>query len=65
LLSSFEWDVTPMFLVPGAYASGKPYTSAKWETWVACDGQDPIQVRNMSSLWWTPPPWSKKESLGQ
>jgi hypothetical protein len=36
-------------------------------TWCLCQWQakDPIQVRNMSSLWCTPPPWSKTESLGQ
>jgi hypothetical protein len=36
-------------------------------TWCLCQWQarDPIQVRNMSSLWWTPPPWSKRASLGQ
>jgi hypothetical protein len=36
-------------------------------TWCLCQWQakDPIQVRNMSSLWWTPPPRSKTESLGQ
>jgi hypothetical protein len=38
LLSSFEWDVKPIILVPGAYASGKQKTPSKWETWVACDG---------------------------
>jgi hypothetical protein len=37
-LSSFEWDVKPRFLVPGAYTSGKQKTPSKWETWVACDG---------------------------
>jgi hypothetical protein len=36
-------------------------------TWWLCQWQAkyPIQVRNMSSLWWIPPPWSKMESLGQ
>jgi hypothetical protein len=32
-------------------------------TWCLCQcrAKDPIQVRNMSSLWWTPH-WSKTES---
>jgi hypothetical protein len=30
-------------------------------TWCLCQWQakDPILVRNVSSLWWTPPPWSE------
>jgi hypothetical protein len=39
LLSSFEWDVKLIFLVPGAWvnASGKQNTTSKWDTWVACN----------------------------
>jgi hypothetical protein len=39
-------------------------TEVPCSTWCLRQWQakDPIQVRNMSSLWWTPPPWSKTES---
>jgi hypothetical protein len=42
-------------------------SSFEWDVKRRCQWQakDPIQVRNMSSLWWTRPLWSKTESLGQ
>jgi hypothetical protein len=46
LLSSFEWDVKPMFLVPGAYASGKQKTPSKWKIWVASVMESSSLVEN-------------------